>query len=89
MPSTITLTNGSLTSPVNVKLCVWFPSHTVINALFAAIVVCTSGYFCPDAGRHAVTFTPTRSSLTILIISKSRVWFVSFVLYVARFTLLC
>lgn len=62
MPSTITLTNGSLTSPVNVKLCIWFPSHTVINALFAAIVVCTSGYFCPDAGRHAVTFTPTRSS---------------------------
>lgn len=88
MSSTVTLTDGPLTRPVNVELCVWVPRYAIVNALFASIMVCTSGYFCPDTGRHAVTFTPTRSSPTILIKGKSRIWFVSFVLYVARFTLL-
>lgn len=62
MSSAITLTDGPFTGPVDVELCVRFPSHVIVYALLAAIMVCTSGYFCLAAGRHAVTLTPTRSS---------------------------
>lgn len=87
MSITITLTNSSLTRFIDVELGIRLPGHTVVDAWLTPIVMRTTRNLCPDAGRHTITFTPTRCPLTIFVKRESRICFISFAFYIAWSTL--